>query len=172
MVAEVKTLGGDYSGQIVPMGRGRKKYLAEKQLPPFMRGIFLSGGEKVNKKLSYTHGEIYYERGGAPRSRMELDASEDENTLIVSGKKILKNRKNRRASITANGRVIGSAQGFRDNATILKEAVYIFLKYSEMADKEEVRKNGAVGAHPAVWGMGILFEGKAKNGKQKKAGKK
>lgn len=167
------------------MGRGRKKYLADHNLPPYMKGIFLSGGAKVNSGLHYVAGEVRYKRGGADRARSELYTHGDVDELIESGKDILKNRKSRRTSITANGRVIGSAQNMRDNQTILKEAAHIFLKYSEMADagKNRTRKFASgeqftcAAAHPSEWGMGILFEAankpiKAKGKKNAKAKRK
>lgn len=186
---EVKNYGGAYVADFVPMGRGRKKYLADADLPPYMRGIFLPGGEKVNKKLQFVKGAIKYERGGQERERYELETGGDENDLIDSAKEILKNRKNRRATITANGRAIGGAANMKDNGTVLKEASYIFLKYAEMHEKGEVRermlKGGMVreiAAHPNEWGMGILFERggtdvnrtgrKKQTGKKKQAGKK
>lgn len=155
------------------MGRGRKKYMREHALPEYQKGIFLPGGAKINKGLKYTGGEVQYIRGNAPRSRRELETRYTENELIASAEKILKERKNRKTSITANGRVIGSAQGFRDNKTVIKEAAYIFNKYSEMSHNNQIRDNGAIAAHPNLWGMGILFEtadkkGKTKNGKAKR----
>src|SRR5574337_591630 len=48
---EIKNIGGMYATHIVPRGRGRKKYMADHDLPPYMRGIFLSGGAKVNTNL-------------------------------------------------------------------------------------------------------------------------
>jgi hypothetical protein len=173
-IKAVKDFGGEYSEQIVPMGRGRKKYLDQAGLPPYMRGIFLSGGEKINKKLEFVGGAIKYERGGSPRERYELFTEGGADELIDSAKEILIHRKNRKAAITANGRVIGAAYPLRKNDLIIREAVYIFNKYATMYDNEEYRdrfnKGQVLAAHPSTWGMGILFEtGSGKNGTKKKA---
>ena len=153
--------GGDSLNQFVPMGKGRKKYMHDKGLPPWLGGIFLSGGEAVNKKLRYEKGEVKYERGGAPRSWTELDTGDDEHALLKSADKILKRRARRTAALTANGFVISSAQNLRANELIKKEAAYIFLKYSDMYDAGEMRTHKGhlqQAAHPNTWGMGILFE--------------
>lgn len=176
----VKKLGGGYESDIVPIGKGRTKYMRDNNLPAYMRGIYLPGGAKVNKNVQYVAGGIYYERGGAKRERHELNTALDDRALIESAKQILKGRKNRTTSITAAGRVIGSAQGMRDNATIIKEAVYIFNKYAQMADKGETRTRKyasgaeyqAKAAHPSTWGMGVLFESKPPKAAEKRSTKK
>jgi len=160
-VEEVKQYGGGKVGQFVPMGRGRKKYMQDHGLPEWLGGIFLPGGAAVTKNLKYVKGEVYYERGGSPRSWQELNTSGGEEELLDSADKILKKRKRRTAALTANGFVIGGAQNLKSNSLIKKEAVHIFLKYAEMSDNGEMRKhNGALtrAAHPNTWGMGILFE--------------
>lgn len=169
----VKTLGGEYARDITPMGKGRKKYLEKSGLPRYMRGIFLPGGEKINKNLQFIGGAVRYERGNKEtreydtRERFELDTSGDDADLIASAKDIVKFRAGRKAAITANGRVIGAAYPLRSNDLIVREAAYIFNKYAEMSAKGELRipKNGGqvLAAHPSVWGMGVLFEGEPKN---------
>jgi len=140
-----------------------------------MRGEFMSGGAKVNKNVKYIKGEFYYERGGKPRTRMELDTSGTVEDLLNSADYVLKRRKNRTTALTANGRVIGMAQNMRTNDIIKSQASFIFLKYSEMADNGEYRKhNGALtkAAHPAEWGIGILFEKGGQAATERDKGKK
>lgn len=162
-LAEVGMYGAEKWGQFVPMSTGRSRYMRDAGLPPWLKGIFLSGGEAVTKNLKYVNHEVYYERGGAPRSWQELDTWGDEGDLLKSADKILKKRARRTAAITANGFVISSAQNLRSNELIKKEASYIFSKYAEMSDNGELRggsgkyKNTKA-AHPSEWGMGILFE--------------
>jgi hypothetical protein len=176
-IKTVKQIGGDHAKQIVPMGRGRKRYMTEKELPIYMRGIFLSGGAKVNKKLEYSHNEVKYERKGSPRARSnDLDTSAEDAEFISSAKKILKRRKGRKATITAAGRAIGAVIPTREDDLIIKEGLRIFNKYAEMSYNNERRErrnaNGTVylteAAHPSEWGMAILFEGKIEESPKKK----
>ena len=153
----------------VPMGRGRKKYLRDNNLPPSWKGVFLSGGAKVNTELKYIGGEVQYKRGGAPRARSnDLDTSSDDIALIASAKKILKRRAGRLAGVTAAGKKISSIMSGTNETLLIKEAVRVFNKYADMSDRGEQRirrlSSGIEyfqdAAHPAEWGMAILFEGK------------
>jgi hypothetical protein len=164
----------------VPMKRGRKKYSADTGYPSYFKGIFLSGGKKHNTNVSYSNGEIKYNRGSSTRYRREIDTTSEE-AVENSTREILKNRKRRRTHITANGRVIGSTQArMTSNDVVIREALYIFNKYAQAANSGEYRTRTdgrhagkeQLAAHPSVWGMGILFEGKENNGTKKKAAKK
>ena len=157
-IAEVKQFGGGKINQFVVMRAGRAKYMRDNGLPVWLRGIFLPGGEKINRDLHYIKNEVRYTRGGAARARTELDTSGDEQVLLKSADKILKNRKRRTTALTANGFVIGSAQNMRTNELIKKEAVHIFLKYSTMYENEEFREGKyktTKAAHPSDWGTGL-----------------
>lgn len=171
---------GGYVRDITPIGRGRKKYMAEHGLPAYFIGVDLPGGTKVNSNVEYINGEFRYERAGQLRSRMELETRYTEVELIASAKKLLKMRKGRKAALTARGRVMGQIPATKNENVLIKEAVYTYNKYEGMFARGEQRErrnaNGTVyyqdAAHPSEWGMGILFEGKivtkgkAKNGKK------
>lgn len=188
-IAAAKDYLGEYHKGVVPMGTGRKKYMQEAGAPSWLRGIVRPGGTKLNSNLRYIGGEILYERNGTPRSQSnDLDTSAGENEFISSAQKVLKNRRGRKATMTANGRRIGSIIPTRDSDLLISEGVRVFNKYSrafyanEKPDEELEREferghNGDVYrwrsqgngkkflqkvAHPSEWGMAVLFEGTAR----------
>lgn len=180
MIREVKNALGARADDIVPIGRGRKKFLIDNGYPVFARGVDLPGGEKINSDVHYTGGKLFYTRGNERRIRTRIYTDGTEDDLIKSVKDILRDKpRNWRTSITASGRVIGSAQNLTNKAAIT-EALYIWHKYSDMAgqyfeqgeDGNYMRarrnKDGTTYlqkvAHPSEWGMGILFEQKLKGG--------
>lgn len=187
-VAEIKKLGGEYHGDMVPVGRGRKKFLTERGLPKYARGVFLPGGTKKNKQVKYVDGELRYTRGNSERSLTEINTLDGEAGVIKSVAEIWKKRAGRSVTATAGGRAISSIAGIKNKQLFTREILYTFNKYENafLAQQIGVDENtenvphglividGVVyrdrkGKHgltpvarPSDWGMGVLFEGKAK----------
>lgn len=187
-IKNVKNILGENQNQIVPIGRGRKKYMEQAGLPVYMRGVALSGGEKQNSDVKYIAGELRYKRGKnkSPRSIIRLDTAHGEDGLIKSLKAELKKRGKRKTALTANNRAMAAHQNMNTNQLIIKEALYIYNKYESaysisgtgavnedtenvpsgfiIIGKEIYRDRGkrhglTKVARPSDWGMGLLFEG-------------
>lgn len=183
----------NYGGfnQIVPINKGRTKYMDKTGTPRWVKGIPLPGGEKQNIDLNYVDGELKYKRGKkhlAERAIIEIDTAHGEEGVKISVKKILKKKKGRKVLATANNRVIGEFLPRMSDAIFTKRVLYNFNKYENafMAnglvdeDTENIphglfvvdntvyryiggNKNKPVPvARPMDWGMGIMFEGKTK----------
>ena len=168
---------GEIKNQVPIKSRAQRiRYMEDNDLPKWQKVIVLPGGEKINKNVEYQNGELTYTRAGEKRSRYKLYTAGTSDDLKNSAKEILKNRKGRKATITAAGKAIGAVVPTEEDKLIIREALYIFNKYSSMYEKGEMRtRTNANGtkykqdaAHPNEWGMGILFE----ENKPKKKGKR
>jgi len=138
--------------------RNAKRYAKDNGLPSYIRGVFMSGGERDNYNVKYSEGKIKYMRGGAAREYTPLN-NWSERVLIkelretVGGYDI----NDGTLYLTANGRVMRNTQT-DEPAALEANARYTFNKYKEMAARGEIRSNGAIAAHPKKWGIGVLFE--------------
>lgn len=152
------------TSKIVPMRTGRKAYAEKNGLPSYIRGIPLPGGTTVNTQLNYSakNDNISYRRAGQKNSHYQLDIS-DEEKLIASAKKILKQRNHRLATITFFGRALGAVRPTEDDDLLIREMVYYFNKYIKHAGEtrrtRDQRGRTVYQTLPEHWDMGILFEG-------------
>jgi len=140
----------------VPL-KNHRKYAEDNNLPKYMKGIFLSGGDRDNKDVSYSSGKISYVRGGSERIYVPLNNWSERILKETLRAAVAELPSNGEKSLTANGRQMRGTLSRSEN-DLEVQAVLIFNKYKGMAAAGEKRENGNIAAHPKKWGIGVLWE--------------
>jgi hypothetical protein len=140
----------------VPL-KGYKKYNKDNKLPPYMKGIFLNGGDRDNKYVSYRNGQVSYIRGNAERIYTPLNNWSERIMVEELKAAVIKLPTEGEKSLTANGRQMRNTTVSKDSDLEI-QARMIFNKYKSMAAAGEKRQNGNLAAHPKKWGIGVLWE--------------
>jgi hypothetical protein len=167
---KIADIGTILDRDFVPL-KGAKKYMKDKGLQTYNKGIFLTGGSRDNKNAVYSKGAIRYERGDSERTFYQLN-NWSERTLRTSFREAIDTLPSEGIKrLTANGRAVRNMSTrtnpeAADDELLEELAVQVYNKYKSMALAGEYRnipnaKGGfskVLAAHPKKWGLGILHE--------------
>ncbi len=157
-----------------------KEYLKNAGIPKASKGVLLSGGDKINKKVTIKSGVLFYERGGLATSQYPLDASSERNLKksMRAKKKHISRPENSSYLATAGGKINNAyykrrgeyfpspseVDGADSDAYDLIEELSLTLydRYSALAAAGEMRprEKGGRAIHPSKWGMALVIERK------------